>query len=168
MPYGDSRIGQVTERRPDILDRLAAARMGPVGLLLRRLLSTEQGRYLVVAGTVSLGYLGLVAIGLAAGLPYMLAIALAQAVTIACAFPAYRTLVFRSSGPMGSEFRRFLSVWSGCLVVTFGATPLLVELASTPPFLAQVVLVAVVPVGSFLGHRFFGFRHRHRPPADAV
>jgi putative flippase GtrA len=155
----------VTERPPDILDRLAAAPLGPAGPLVRRLLGTEHGRYLVVAGGVSLGYLGLVALALATGLPYMLAIVVAQIVTIACAFPTYRTLAFRSRGPWLPEFGRFLSVWSVSLVVVFVATPLLVELAGTPPLLAQVVLVVVIPVGSFLGHRYFSFRHRHRPPA---
>lgn len=158
----------MTEHRPDILDRLAAAPLGPASFVLRRLLATEHGRYLVVAGTVSLGYLGLVALGLTSGLPYMLAIALAQLVTIACAFPAYRTLAFRSSGPWLPEFGRFLSVWSVSLVVVLVATPLLVEFASTPPLLAQVVLVVVVPLGSFLGHRFFSFRHGRRPPANTV
>lgn len=150
----------MSDHPPDVLDRLAAAPLGPPGRLLARLLSTEQGRYLVVAGSVSGGYLVLVAVGLAAGLPYLLAIALAQAVTIACAFPLYRRLVFRSHGPWRPELGRFLSVWSGGMVAGFIATPLLVELTPIPPLVAQVIAVVVVAVASFLGHRFVSFRHR--------
>jgi putative flippase GtrA len=150
----------VTERRPDILDRLAAAPLGPAGRVVRPLIATEQGRYLIVGGAVSLCYLVLVALGLALGLEYLLAIAAAQVVTIAVAFPSYRTLAFRSSGPVLPEFARFLSVWSVSLVVVFTATPLLVELTPTPPLLVQVLLVVVAAIGSFLGHRFFSFRSR--------
>ena len=150
---------------PDLLDRLAGLPLGPISGLLRRLVSTEHGRYVVVAGSVSVGYLCLVAAGLATGLPYLLAIALAQVVTIAVAFPAYRSLVFRSHGPLMAEFGRFLSVWSGGMVAGFMATPMLVELTPIPPLEAQVIAVVVVAVGSFLGHRFVSFRHRHDVPA---
>ncbi|GAB3594563.1 hypothetical protein GCM10027446_18660 [Angustibacter peucedani] len=147
-------------RPPDLLDRLAAAPLGPLSKVLRPLLQTEQGRYLVVAGSVSLGYLLLVAAWLAAGLPYMLAIACAQVITIACAFPLYRSLVFRSRGPLLPELAKFLSVWSSGMVAGFVATPLLVELTPIPPLTAQVIAVVVVAVGSYLGHRFVSFRGR--------
>ncbi|WP_380167456.1 GtrA family protein [Jannaschia sp. R86511] len=133
-------------------------RGGPVVGRARALLGTHQVRYLLVAGTTTLFYLGAVAAGLALDLPYMLAIALAHAVTIALAFPAYRTLVFRSSRRWQADFWRFLSVWSSGMVAGFVATPLLVELAGVDPFVAQVVAIVVVAVASYLGHRFFSFR----------
>ena len=64
----------------------------------RTLWSRHEIRYLLVAGTTSAGYLLLVSAGLLAGWHYMVAILVAQVVTIACAFPAYRNLVFESQG----------------------------------------------------------------------
>lgn len=128
--------------------------------LLPTLFATEQVRYLLVAGVTSTLYVGWVALGLWAGLHYMLAIGLAQVVTIAGAFPAYRRLVFRSRGPWPGDLARFLSVWSSGMVAGFVATPLLVELVGLHPLVAQVIAIVVVAVGSYLGHRYITFRHR--------
>jgi len=126
---------------------------------IRELWSHHQIRYLVVAGTTSLCYVGLVALGLWLGLYYMLAILAAQAITIACAFPAYRTLVFQSKGTVWSDFLRFLSVWVSGAVAGVVATPFLVEVFGWDPLVAQVVSIVVIAVTSYLGHRFFSFRH---------
>lgn len=131
--------------------------MGGAGTEVRALLQMQQVRYLVVAGATASGYLGLVATGLAMSLPYMLAIAAAQVATIACAFPAYRRWVFASSGRWQSDLRRFLSVWSTGMVAGLAGTPALVELAGMPPLGAQVLAIALVAVGSYLGHRFYSF-----------
>lgn len=133
--------------------------------LVQSLWRRHEVRYLVVAGTTSLGYLGLVAAGLAVGWHYMVAILVAQVVTIACAFPAYRTLVFQSRGSVGADFARFLSVWSTGAVAGVVATPLLVEVLGMQPLVAQVLAMVVVAVGSYLGHRFFSFRHQGPDPA---
>lgn len=119
-------------------------------------------RYLVVAGTTTLCYLGLVAAGLRFGWHYLVAILVAQAITIACAFPAYRTLVFQSRDRARRDFARFLSVWSTGAVAGVVATPALVELVHLSPMLAQVIAIVVVAVGSYLGHRLFSFRHADR------
>lgn len=145
--------------RPVAWSRLAVVLPPP----LDRLVALEQVRYLLVAGTTSLIYLTLVAGGLALGWHYMLAIAAAQAITIAGAFPAYRTLVFASRGAWRGDLARFLSVWSSGMVAGFVATPLLVEFVGMPPLPAQVLAIVVVAVGSYLGHRSVSFRHRDRP-----
>lgn len=150
-------------RRPDVWSRLAGVLPSP----LDRLVGLQQVRYLLVAGTTSLVYLGLVAGGLALGWHYMLAILVAQVITIAGAFPAYRTLVFASRGSWRTDLLRFLSVWSSGMVAGFVATPLLVEVFGMPPLLAQVVAIVVVAVGSYLGHRFFSFRQRDTGPEGA-
>jgi putative flippase GtrA len=129
---------------------------------LRRLLSTllqrEPVRYLLVAGTVSVLYLGLLAAVLATGIHYMLAVLVAQVVTIGVAFPSYRRLIFRSSGPWRHDLPRFVGVWGGGFVAGFVATPLLVELTGMHPFVAQLVAVVAVAVLSYLGHKFWSFR----------
>lgn len=128
--------------------------------LLPRLLRTHQVRYLFVAGCVALGYLSILAGGLTLGWHYMLAIAVAQVITIICAFPAYRNFVFESRHSVASDFVRFLSVWSTGAIAGFLATPFLVEVAGLQPFLAQIIAIVVVAIGSYLGHRFFSFRPR--------
>lgn len=125
---------------------------------IQELWSHHQVRYLVVAGTTSLSYVGLVALGLGLGAHYMVAILVAQAITIACAFPAYRSLVFQSKGAVGSDFLRFLSVWASGAVAGVVATPFLVEVFGWDPLIAQVFSIVVIAVGSYLGHRFFTFR----------
>ncbi|ADU47043.1 GtrA family protein [Intrasporangium calvum] len=119
----------------------------------------QPARYLVVAGTTSLVYLGLVAGGLALGLHYIAAILVAQVITISFAFPAYRHWVFAPGAEWTKDLARFVSVWSSGAVAGLVMTPLLVELAGWPPMLAQVVALVVVSVGSYLSHRFFTFRH---------
>ena len=116
-------------------------------------------RYLVVAGSMALFYLGVFAVGLQVGWFYLIAILVAQVITILIAFPLYRALVFRSHGGLRGDFVRFLSIWLTGAIAGVVVTPLLVELVHLHPLVAQVVAVAVVSVGSFLAHRFFSFRH---------
>lgn len=115
-------------------------------------------RYGGVAGLAALVYLGIYGGLLALGLHYLLAIVVAQLITIALAFPAYRSIVFRSTGPLWPDFLRFISVWMTGALAGAVITPVLVELLHVHPFPAQVVAVVVVAVGSFLGHKLFTFR----------
>lgn len=127
----------------------------------------EEIRYLVVAGCTSLGYLGLVAALLGLVRWYMVAIVIAQVITIAVAFPVYRKLIFRSGRPWRTDLPRFVAVWTGGFSAGIVATPLLVELTPLRPLVAQVIAVGAVAVLSYGGHRFFSFRsHRSRAPDD--
>jgi putative flippase GtrA len=125
--------------------------------LVRTAAQNEQIRYLAVAGSTTLVYLGLLA-ALLTVLPYMLAILVAQAVIISVAFPTYRRLIFRSTRPWRQDLPRFVGVRAGGFLAGVVATPLLVELVGMPPLPAQVLAVVVVAVLSYLGHRFISFR----------
>ena len=127
---------------------------------MRRALEREEVRYLAVAGSTSLLYLCLVAALLATHLQYMIAILIAQAVIISLAFPTYRRLIFRSTGPWRRDLPRFVGVWAGGFLAGVVATPALVELVGLDPLLAQVIAVGAVAVLSYLGHRFVSFRDR--------
>jgi putative flippase GtrA len=140
--------------RPDVVASSSGGLAGLVNTALRR----EQIRYLVVAGSTSACYLGILAVLLATGLPYMIAILIAQAIIIAVAFPVYRRLIFRSTGRWQHDLPRFVGVWSGGFIAGIVATPALVEFAGQPPLLAQVIAVAAVAVLSYLGHKFVSFR----------
>jgi putative flippase GtrA len=126
--------------------------------LVQKALNEEGIRYLLVAGSTTVCYLGILAALLATGLAYMIAILIAQAIIISLAFPIYRRVIFRSTGRWQSDFPRFVGVWSGGLIAGIIATPALVELADQPPLVAQVIAVAVVAVLSYLGHKFVSFR----------
>lgn len=115
-------------------------------------------RYFASAGSVALLYIGLLAAGVALGVHYLIAILIAQVITISVAFPVYRRFVFQSHGPVLADFLRFLSVWATGAIAGIIVTPLLVELVHLHPVVAQVIAVAVVSVGSFLAHRLFSFR----------
>ncbi|MBN2177363.1 MAG: GtrA family protein [Demequinaceae bacterium] len=138
-------------------------------------ISRIQGfRYFVVAGTTALFYLGVVAIGIWLGWYYIHAILAAHAILIISAFPVYRSVVFESQGRLLPEFIRFLSVWLSGLVAGLVITPLLVEILGWQPFIAQVIAVAAVGIGSFAGHRWFSFRTRrttqfeeHQPSVES-
>ncbi|WP_166879362.1 MULTISPECIES: GtrA family protein [unclassified Salinibacterium] len=121
-------------------------------------LSGQGLKYLVVASLTSLFYLGVMSLGLLIGWHYFIAIVIAQAVTIAGAFPAYRRFVFQSTGPIGRDFVRFLSVWLTGMIAGLVLTPLMVELVGMHPLVAQVIAIAVVSIGSFLAHRYFSFK----------
>lgn len=144
---------------------MGSAEGAPSSHPLHRILSllrTQPVRYLVVAGCAALFYLAVLALGLWLGLYYLVAILIAQVITIACAFPAYRTVVFQSHGRVIPDFIRFLSVWVSGAIAGIVVTPLLVELLGWHPLVAQVVAIVVVSVASFVGHRFFSFRDRTR------
>lgn len=132
----------------------------PFSDTVRSLWSRHEIRYLVVAGCTSVGYLVLVTLGLAVGWHYMVAILVAQVITIAAAFPAYRGLVFESRGAVWGDFVRFLSVWSSGAIAGVVATPFLVEVFGMHPLVAQVLAIVVIAVASYLGHRYFSFRER--------
>jgi len=124
---------------------------------LARLWARQSLRYVVVAGTVALLYVGLMAAGVECGLHYMFAVLVAQGTTIMVAFPVYRVIVFRSGGDVRHDFARFLTVWSSGAIAGFVATPFLVEVLGMDPVGAQILAIVVVSVLSFLAHRYFSF-----------
>lgn len=122
-------------------------------------------RYGGIAGSVAVGYLILYALLVQAGMWYFLAIITAQTITIAIAFPLYRSLVFGPGASLSRDFARFMIIWSSGAIAGFIGTPTLVESGLLPPIPAHVIAVVVVGVLSFVGHRLFSFR-RSTPEND--
>ncbi|MEO6018620.1 MAG: GtrA family protein [Knoellia sp.] len=136
-------------------------------LLASQAWALHQFRYLVVAGTTQVGYLALVVLGyVVMGWHYMIAILVAQVITIAAAFPAYRHVIFASQGRVRTDFVRFISVWASGAAAGVVLTPLLVEGFGMNPVVAQVLAIVVVAGGSYLGHRFFSFRSPPRAHSE--
>jgi putative flippase GtrA len=128
------------------------------------LLADDRVRYLLVGGCTSALYYGLFALGwLALGthLPYLVVTVLAHVITAVLVYPLYRTFVFRSTAHWLRGFVRFYVVFASGLVVSFVGLPLLVEVAGVPVLLAQALLIVLLPVLSYLAHRFWTFRPKH-------
>ncbi|MEV6064460.1 GtrA family protein [Nocardia asteroides] len=87
-----------------------------------------------------------------------LAVVLAYAVSTVVAFVLHRTLVFRVRGHVLRDFVAFCGVNAGGLVLNV----ILVEVAVTalgfPAAPASVVVMGLVAVLSFFGHRYISFR----------
>ena len=117
-------------------------------------------RYALSGIVAQVVYLGLIAAGLALGAHYLVAIVAAQAVVLAFTFPLYRRKVFRSTGPVGRQLVTFLGVWGVGAAMSLVGVPILVEGAGLHPLVAQVVVLGVIFVFSFVSHHRVTFRRR--------
>jgi putative flippase GtrA len=96
------------------------------------------------------------------GVPPALAVVAAYAISIVLAFVLHRTLVFRVRGHVLRDFVRFVAVNSGGLLLNIALLSLAVSalhLSSKP---SAVVVMGLVAVASYFGHRYISFR---RAPA---
>lgn len=95
-------------------------------------------------------------IGTIAG--YMVSLVLAHVAAVLCAFVLYRTLVFRVRGHVLRDLVRFELVYLTALGVNAVLLPLAVEVGGLAPIPAQLGIVFVTAVLSYLGHKHFSFR----------
>lgn len=79
------------------------------------------------------------------------------------AFVLHRWLVFRVRGQVWLDLVRFWSVYLVALGVNLVLLPAFVELGGLPVLLAQLIVLLVVAIGSYVGHRSFSFRRRPEP-----
>ncbi|MBL1078071.1 GtrA family protein [Nocardia sp. 2] len=84
--------------------------------------------------------------------------ALAYAISIPVAFVLHRTLVFRVRGHVLRDFLAFVGVNSGGLLLNTILLQIAVSLLHAPPKPAAVVVMGLVAVMSFFGHRHISFR----------
>ena len=88
---------------------------------------------------------------------YLLALGIAQAVSLCFAFATYKIGVFRTHGNLAREFGAFSSFYLFNYAANWAALPLLVELAGVPPVLAQLGFTALLIVGSYFWHSRVSF-----------
>ena len=91
------------------------------------------------------------------------AVVLAYAIGLTVAFVLHRTLVFRVRGHVVRDFLRFCAVNSGGLLLNVALVELAVTVLGFPARPAAVVVMGLVAVASFFGHRYISF---HRPAPD--
>jgi putative flippase GtrA len=135
-----------------------------------RLLGDHRVRYLIVGAGTNVLYFGLFWLGwhlFEGTLPYLLVTALANFTTAVVMYPAYRTFVFNSTTGWLRGFAKFYTVYLFGLACSLVGMPLLIELLHTPVLLAQALVILLVPVASYLLHRFWTFRDAPHTPVDA-
>ncbi|ADB29633.1 GtrA family protein [Kribbella flavida DSM 17836] len=127
-------------------------------------------RYLIVGAGTNILYFGLFWLGwhvLEGVLPYLVVTALANLMTALIMYPTYRGFVFSSSAGWLRGFTKFYAVYLFGLACSLVGMPLLIELLNTPVLLAQALVILLVPVASYLLHRFWTFRDVSHTPVDA-
>lgn len=96
------------------------------------------------------------------GRHYMVALLIAQAVSLVFAFTTYKVGVFRTRGNIVREFGAFSTYYLFNYAANWAALPLLVEAARLPPVTAQLGFNFILIVGSWFWHRRITFRERGR------
>lgn len=89
--------------------------------------------------------------------PYLVVTAGANLGTAVLVYPAYRGFVFGSTTTWLKGFWKFYTVFVIGLVASLVGMPLLIEVLGVPVVVAQAIVIAVVPVVSYLLHRFWTF-----------
>lgn len=136
------------------------------GLLLRMVRRQEVAFALVGGFNTALGmaltvfWLTVLDGHVAKALAVALAPALAYAVSIVVAFVLHRTLVFRVRGHAMRDFLAFCGVNSGGLVLNLLLLQLAVSVFHAPEKPAAVVVMGLVAIVSFFGHRHISFRRK--------
>lgn len=130
----------------------------------------EFGRYLVVGiWNTAFGYgtFALLTAVLAHAVPhsYLLASALSSLLNITVSFLGYKWFVFKTRGQYLREWARCVTVYSGGILFTLAALPVLVTLlrryppcGAAAPYIAGAVLCGVNVIYSFFGHKKFSFQ----------
>nr|WP_174188956.1 GtrA family protein [Nocardia barduliensis] len=140
---------------PDAMDSAPAP-----GLLTRVVRRQEVAFAVVGAGNTLLGIaltVGWLAV-LGDAWPPAVAVVLAYALGIVIAFVLHRTLVFRVRGRVLRDFAGFVVVNSGGLLMNTVLLSLAVSVLHLPRITSAVVVMGLVAVASFFGHRYISFR----------
>jgi putative flippase GtrA len=89
---------------------------------------------------------------------YLIALGIAQAISLCFAFATYKIGVFRTRGNIAREFGTFSSFYLFNYAANWAVLPLLVELGGIPPIVAQLGFTAVLILGSWFWHSRVTFR----------
>jgi putative flippase GtrA len=94
---------------------------------------------------------------------YMVALVCSHVIAVLIAFVLYRFVVFRVRGHVLSDLWRFETVYLAALAVNLVLLPVLVEFAHLAPLMAQVLILVVTTMMSWVGHKNFSFRRAGSP-----
>lgn len=135
----------------------------PAATRLKRLLTDQRSLFLFVGAAntlfATLLFSGLVLV-FGAGVPSVVSLVMAWAVSLLTGFFAHRILVFRVSGRMLPDFLRYASVTYVSLLINIGALALLADVMGLPPIPVQIGIVLFAVLFNYFGHKFFSFRRK--------
>lgn len=89
---------------------------------------------------------------------YMIIAAISHLFAVTQSFVTQRWIVFRSSGNLFGEYLRFHLAHLTSLAIGLALLPLMVEIFTTPPLIAQAIVTALIVVASYFVHIHFTFR----------
>lgn len=138
---------------------------GPAGPLLR-LVGDRRVAFLIVGAVNTLsGFLWFVLFDRTVGQlwGYMVTLLFAHVAAVLCAFVLYRRFVFRVTGNVLVDLARFESVYLVGLGINVVLLPLAVEVGGLEPIVAQLLIVFVTTIVSYVGHSRFSFRRPTDP-----
>jgi putative flippase GtrA len=105
---------------------------------------------------------------------YILASLLANLVAISFSFLGYKWFVFKTQGNYLKEWIRCVGVYSGNMLLSAAALPMLVPMvrrqtgnARSAPYIAGAIVLAFSVVLSFFGHRHISFGRSRPNPQGA-
>lgn len=164
----------MTETRPPVVD--ASPEPGPAGPLLR-LVRRQEVAYALVGGfntlmgmVLTVVWLTVLESAVSENVAAALSVALAYSVSMVIAFVLHRTLVFRVRGHLWRDFVAFVGVNLVGMVLNMILLQLSVSVLHAPAKPAAVIVMGLVAVVSYFGHRHISFRrtpHDSRPdPAE--
>lgn len=90
---------------------------------------------------------------------YLMLAVISNILAITNAFLCYRYIVFRSKGFFWREYFRCYIVYGVGALAGMGLLTLMVEIFDMLPVIANLISTALITAGSYLGHKFFSFRH---------
>ncbi|MGH3465336.1 MAG: GtrA family protein [Kribbellaceae bacterium] len=129
--------------------------------LAARAVNDHRIRYLLVGAATNVVYFCLFWLGwhiLEGTVPYLGVTAMANLSTALLAYPVNRTFVFSSETTWLRGFWKFYTVYLFALAVSVLGLPLLVEVIGLPVLASQAIVIALIPVMSYLLNRFWTFR----------
>ena len=91
---------------------------------------------------------------------YMVALLIAQSLSVLFAFTTYRIGVFRGKGEMVRQFGLFSSFYLFNYITNWVALPILVEVGRIPPVIAQLGFTVILVTGSYFWHSRVTFSKR--------
>jgi putative flippase GtrA len=89
---------------------------------------------------------------------YMVALFIAQGLSLTFAYSSYKLGVFQTRGGYARELTAFLSFYGVNYAANWIALPALVELAHIPPIIAQLMFSGLIMITSYFWHSKVTFR----------
>jgi putative flippase GtrA len=130
---------------------------------LKKVFNTQEVRFLIAGGWNTLFGYAVYAIPyyfLHKWVHYMVIAVVGNVFAITMAYVTHKFFVFRTKGNVLREYVKFIGVYGVTTVIGLTALPFCVEILKFSPYIAPLFILVVTTVISFLGHKYFSFKHK--------